>query len=274
MYKSTIQYTMFALLGLGLSACELPEGQDIRDRSDSVKAPGQVQAEGDEDEGEAEKSAGKDKAKKDKSKKDQSKKGKSKNDKSKKDHLDEDESNEDKANKGKGKWACLHHHAYWKTHSAYSKSKQKMAWPDSEDNDLCGKTWHEVLWTPPNEDVGYYKLAYQWIAAQLNLALGAAPSDEVQKAIDAAGAVVSDCTNLGKVDAEATRGIWKTVHAFNHGQSDHSCGDDEPDEPEEPQKPEDPKKPGEPEQPDEPKKPEDPGTPADDSTPSDEIIPN
>ncbi|NPV67354.1 MAG: hypothetical protein HPY64_09450 [Anaerolineae bacterium] len=72
---------------------------------------------------------------------------------------------------------------YWKTHSIYGPAR----WPDDAWYLLSafgpdtpffssGKTWYQVLWTPPSGGNAYYILAHAYIAAKLNVLNGADPS--------------------------------------------------------------------------------------------------
>jgi hypothetical protein len=93
---------------------------------------------------------------------------------------------------------CTLTQGYWKTHSHHGPAPEDDAWfalddvdgdgeSDGADEDfyLSGKTYYEVLWTPPAGNV-YYILAHQYIAAQLNILNGADVPAAVQSAFDAA----------------------------------------------------------------------------------------
>jgi hypothetical protein len=62
-------------------------------------------------------------------------------------------------------------------------------WPDPYSRDatffLSGKTWQEVLDTPAGGN-GYYILAYQYIAAVLNIKNGAAVPEGVEETLNSA----------------------------------------------------------------------------------------
>jgi hypothetical protein len=79
---------------------------------------------------------------------------------------------------------CTRTQGYWKTHPE--------AWPAGYSPYATffssGKTWLQVLETPPPRGDEYYILAYQYIAAVLNVANGATAPYNVQDAIDAATA--------------------------------------------------------------------------------------
>lgn len=65
---------------------------------------------------------------------------------------------------------------YWKTHSIYGPAPYDETWALlGEDTPffLSGKTYYEVLWTPPAGGNAYFILAHAYIAAELNLLNGA-----------------------------------------------------------------------------------------------------
>ncbi|MCH8558431.1 MAG: hypothetical protein LAT84_11425 [Balneolia bacterium] len=79
---------------------------------------------------------------------------------------------------------CTLSQGYWRTHSIYGPAPYDENWANvpngAEDAPffLSGKTYYEVLWTPPAGGNAYYQLAHQWIAAYLNVLNGAdIPSD-------------------------------------------------------------------------------------------------
>jgi hypothetical protein len=77
---------------------------------------------------------------------------------------------------------------YWKTHSKYGPAPYDDTWAElGEDTPffLSGKTYYQVLWTPPAGNA-YYILAPQYVAAKLNMLNGASVPSEVQEAFDAA----------------------------------------------------------------------------------------
>lgn len=72
---------------------------------------------------------------------------------------------------------CTLTQGYWKTHSSYGKAPYDDAWallPNGANTTffLSGKTWYQVFWTAP-KDNAYYQLAYQYMAAKLNILNGA-----------------------------------------------------------------------------------------------------
>jgi len=78
---------------------------------------------------------------------------------------------------------CTRSPGYWKTHSEYGPARYDDTWaelPHGADTDffLSGQSYYQVLWTPKHGNA-YYILAFQWIAAQLNVESGAAIPDDV-----------------------------------------------------------------------------------------------
>ena len=83
---------------------------------------------------------------------------------------------------------CTLTQGYWKTHSQYGPAPYDPVWAViGEDTAfyLSGKTWYEVLWTPPRKGNAYYILAHQYIAARLNEESGASTDAISQELADA-----------------------------------------------------------------------------------------
>lgn len=92
--------------------------------------------------------------------------------------------------------ACTLTQGYWKTHSIYGPAPYDETWKQvGEDKNFfnSGKTYIEVMWTPPAGSV-YYNLAHQYIAAVLNSQKGDVPK-EVQDALDDAYNLFNDPSN-------------------------------------------------------------------------------
>jgi hypothetical protein len=80
---------------------------------------------------------------------------------------------------------CTLTQGYWKTHSSYGPAPYDDAWAlIGEDTTffLSGKSYYQVLWTPP-AGKAYYVLAHQYIAAKLNILNGASSTPSVDAAI-------------------------------------------------------------------------------------------
>jgi hypothetical protein len=83
---------------------------------------------------------------------------------------------------------CTSTPGYWKNHTKYSAAERDDTWdkigPQGEDTPfyLSGKTYLQVLQTPTRGNA-YYILAYQFIAAKLNILRGASAPDDVKNAM-------------------------------------------------------------------------------------------
>jgi hypothetical protein len=82
---------------------------------------------------------------------------------------------------------CTLTQGYWKTHSWYGPAPYDDTWahlwdplvdPEGDYPTFynSGKTWHEVLLTPASDGDAYIIMAYQYIAAYLNVYNGADPT--------------------------------------------------------------------------------------------------
>jgi hypothetical protein len=92
---------------------------------------------------------------------------------------------------------CTLTQGYWKTHHAGAGVEAlDIPWPVSEDTQLCGSTWLDILWTAPAGN-GWFILAHQAIATQLNVASGASTTPEVDQALaDAWSLLENNCQTL------------------------------------------------------------------------------
>jgi len=95
---------------------------------------------------------------------------------------------------------------YWKTHSSYGPAPYDDTWvPIGEEGTpffLSGKSWYQVLWTPPAGGNAYYILAHQYIAARLNQLNGAWVPTEVQGWMNAATELFEAYEPTGRLDKE------------------------------------------------------------------------
>lgn len=127
---------------------------------------------------------------------------------------------------------CTLTQGYWKNHHAGSKNKsQQSPWPVSEDTELCGQTWLDILDTAPKGNP-WIVVAHQWIAASLNVAAGAAVPPEVAAALADAEGFLADC-EITKAEKAAALASKDVLDAFNNGNiGPGHCGDgDLPGEP-------------------------------------------
>ncbi len=92
---------------------------------------------------------------------------------------------------------CTLTQGYWKTHSKYGPAPYDATWAlIGEDTPFfsSGKTWYQVINTPPAGGNAYYILAHQYIAAKLNLAGGASSTAAVDAALAGADTFFSTYT--------------------------------------------------------------------------------
>ena len=92
--------------------------------------------------------------------------------------------------------SCTLTPGYWKTHSSYGPAPYDATWANIGENTvffLSGKSYYQVLWTPPAGNV-YYNLSRAYIAAKLNILNGATVPQNVQAAYDAATAIFTAYT--------------------------------------------------------------------------------
>ncbi len=126
---------------------------------------------------------------------------------------------------------CPHSQGYWKNHNKYAKNpSQKIPWPISEDTNLCGKTWLNILKTPAGGDA-FYILAYQYIAARLNLANGGPTSPTLLAKVAEAGDLLNQCKKMKYPSADRTKAVnlgsylekYNTNKLLDCGKQDDWC---------------------------------------------------
>jgi hypothetical protein len=120
---------------------------------------------------------------------------------------------------------CTLTQGYWKTHSKYGPAPYDDTWNNvasfNEDTKffLSGKSYYEVLWTPPAGNA-YYNLAHQYIAAKLNLANGASSTPAVDAALGGATAFFTSTSPSTKLTPAQRNQLlqWAgTLDAYNNG---------------------------------------------------------
>jgi hypothetical protein len=118
---------------------------------------------------------------------------------------------------------------YWKTHSEFGPAPYDDNWAQLPNGAntiffLSGQTYYEVLWTPAR-GIGYYILASQYIAAQLNFLNGADPS-AAQAAFNEATELFNTYTPDEVADARGKNGkalrdqfieLAKMLDEYNNG---------------------------------------------------------
>jgi hypothetical protein len=115
---------------------------------------------------------------------------------------------------------------YWKTHSKYGPATPAdPTWSkigaSGEDTTFfkSGKSYYDVLWTPPQGNA-YYILAHQYIAAKLNVLNGAGTTAEVNAAIAAAEAFFtakSPSDSLTNAERQQVLAWAELLDKYNNG---------------------------------------------------------
>ncbi len=121
---------------------------------------------------------------------------------------------------------CTLTQGYWKTHSLLGPAPYDDAWlaigPLGAATPFfsSGKTWYQVLWTPPSGGNVYLQLAHQYIAAKLNILNGASTTPAVNAAIAYAEAFFpgkTPATSLTNAVKNTVRGHASTLDKYNNG---------------------------------------------------------
>jgi hypothetical protein len=111
---------------------------------------------------------------------------------------------------------------YWKTHSSYGPAPYDDMWAKiGEDTTfyLSGKSWYKVLWTPPKGNA-YYILAFQYIAARLNIEAGATTTPDVEHVLSLAESffsVYTPASTLSKTQKNFYVGLASILDSYNNG---------------------------------------------------------
>lgn len=119
--------------------------------------------------------------------------------------------------------SCTLTQGYWKTHSLYGPAPYDDTWaqlPAGADTSffLSGRSYYQVLWTPPRGNV-YYQLAHQFIAATLN-GLNGADLSSIGTAMAFANNFFSEYTPasaLGNPARSQARAHAATLDHYNNG---------------------------------------------------------
>ena len=112
---------------------------------------------------------------------------------------------------------------YWKTHSEYGPAPYDDTWaqlPDGADTLFfgTGKSWYQVLWTPPKKGDAYYILAHQYIAAYLN-GLNGANTSALGNALTEAAALLDmyDTTPIPRSVRPSFINLASILDQYNNG---------------------------------------------------------
>jgi hypothetical protein len=111
---------------------------------------------------------------------------------------------------------------YWKTHSTYGPAPYDDTWAKIGEETTfykSGTTWYNVLRTPPKKGNAYYILAFQYIAARLNIEAGASTTPQVVAALVFAESFFNTYTPTDFPAAQRTLAInnAKVLDSYNNG---------------------------------------------------------
>ncbi|WP_135257173.1 hypothetical protein [Thermus caldilimi] len=112
---------------------------------------------------------------------------------------------------------------YWKTHSKYGPAPYDDTWAKiGEDTPfyLSGQSYYQVLWTSPSGGNAYYILAFQFIAAKLNVLKGASTTPDVDTALAWAETffqTYKPSDTLSKALANQAKSYAATLDGYNNG---------------------------------------------------------
>lgn len=111
---------------------------------------------------------------------------------------------------------CTRTAGYYKTHSQYSKPQQWDPWPLSEETQMCGVSWHNILNTKSSDN--WFKLATQWIGGMLNMSDGASSPPEVDEALSDGQALLNTtCRAMPKAQKAAATDLTTVLANYNNG---------------------------------------------------------
>jgi hypothetical protein len=131
---------------------------------------------------------------------------------------------------------CTYTQGYWKTHSKFGPASLDATWNILLENDDykaflgTGKSWYEVINTPPKKGNAYIILAHQYIAAWLNLAKGAAAPDGFETTMQNAATLLADNSSYfeepgpPKAERQQYLDLASTIQQYNEGTLEGSPG--------------------------------------------------
>jgi hypothetical protein len=111
---------------------------------------------------------------------------------------------------------CTLTQGYWKNHHSQARNaSQQLPWPLPEDSELCGRSWLDILGSPTRGDA-WMILAHQWIAARLNVAMGADTTPAVDQALAQGSALLPLCA-VPLAQRPVAIGASEVLDDFNNG---------------------------------------------------------
>ncbi len=136
---------------------------------------------------------------------------------------------------------CTRTQGYWSQWNIYARQDHRqIPWPeltgedwpnsedptqdpDMEDNLFCAaddETWHEIISDTTGAQGRWYQLAWQWIAARLNVANGVPAPQHVQDALDDGEDLLTDnCPSnaIPTEDDDEAQAIQQLLDSYNNG---------------------------------------------------------
>lgn len=114
---------------------------------------------------------------------------------------------------------CTLSKGFYATHSKYEKKPAlKIPWLLSEDTLLCGKKWYDLMNKTPKSGDAWLILAQQWIAAKLNVALGASTGPIIDAAISNGESMLSNnCSGISKSLRQTALEYSLLLEDYNNG---------------------------------------------------------
>ena len=136
-----------------------------------------------------------------------------------------------------------HGKGYWKTHNSYAtNSALNKPWPISEDTQMCGTTWHNVLNQPSLGDP-WTILSKHYVTAKVNEANLVSTPQSIADVLMQASTVLANCS-VADADREFALSLKDQLEAFTNNDCIEVIA--EPTEPTEPTGPTNPSNPTEP----------------------------
>ncbi|MBL4798475.1 MAG: hypothetical protein JKY50_13745 [Oleispira sp.] len=108
-----------------------------------------------------------------------------------------------------------HGKGYWSTHNRYATNPAlNKPWPISEDSQMCGTTWHNVLNQPTVGDA-WTILSQHYVTAKVNEANLAGVPQSIADVLLQANTVLANCT-VAEADREFALGLKDQLEAFTN----------------------------------------------------------
>jgi hypothetical protein len=109
---------------------------------------------------------------------------------------------------------CAYTHGYWSEHHRFAARRNMIPWPIDEETTLCGETWLTHVGRIAADQLNI--VAQQWVAATLNVALGAHADWLITWALLAAEDAMVDCV-IDDQEAGLALQAKNILDNFNNG---------------------------------------------------------